>query len=64
MSDNQRYNCEGCGETYHEDNLDDCARCRKMVCYRCSVWVEKVKGEGKECLCNGCARKREAGKAR
>lgn len=31
----QRYNCEVCGEMYHEDNLESCKRCQRLFCYRC-----------------------------
>lgn len=50
-----RFNCERCGESYNEDNLEICIRCERTVCPRCAGWV-KQKDRSKKWMCDGCAR--------
>lgn len=35
-----RYGCDRCGETYDEDNLYECARCKRDVCWKCGILAE------------------------
>jgi len=35
-----RYGCDGCGESYDEDNLYECARCNRDVCWKCGILAE------------------------
>lgn len=35
-----RFNCERCGDTYDEDNLIECARCRDDTCWKCAIHAE------------------------
>jgi hypothetical protein len=35
-----RYGCDRCGESYDEDNLYECARCKRDVCWKCGVLAE------------------------
>ena len=35
-----RYGCDRCGETYDEDNLYECARCKRDVCWECGILAE------------------------
>lgn len=34
---NDRYYCEACGEIYHEENIEACERCGKLLCPYCVV---------------------------
>ena len=42
-------NCGICGESYHEDNLTTCGRCRREFCYRC--------GDSGAAVCSRCREK-------
>jgi hypothetical protein len=35
-----RSNCERCGESYDEENLNECARCRTETCWKCAIHAE------------------------
>jgi len=35
-----RLHCDRCGETYDEDNLYECARCKRDVCWKCGILAE------------------------
>ncbi len=48
-----RQACERRGETYHEDNLDDCDACRRTVCPRCASMQRRADGSHRW-LCDVC----------
>jgi hypothetical protein len=54
ISVDDRYNCERCGEIYHEENLDTCTRCKRLVCPSCAGSIE-VAGR-RQWVCDSCSR--------
>ena len=47
--------CERCGEIYHRDeNLEICARCKRLVCPRCSTQVMNPVKNKPEWKCDAC----------
>jgi hypothetical protein len=51
----ERYSCERCGETHHEDNIDSCKACKRLVCPRCAGYVKQPDGTEKW-MCDKCAK--------
>ena len=53
MSDDQGY-CARCGETYHEENLQDCAICRDDICPYHGTWLMNPATNEEQFICNRC----------
>jgi hypothetical protein len=45
-----RFYCDRCGEIWHEDNIDLCAKCGRLVCPNCAG----ITSPKQEWVCDAC----------
>jgi len=58
-----RWVCDGCGERYHEDNMDECVNCKRDICPNCGRFITIPGQQKDEWWCDRCAagRKKSGG---
>jgi hypothetical protein len=49
-----RYNCDRCGDSYEEDNLNECPRCGDDTCWKCAVHAELPELAAGTSWCDRC----------
>jgi NAD-dependent SIR2 family protein deacetylase len=55
-----RMNCDHCGETFHEDNMNECVNCRADVCPYCGQIASLPDRQPREFWCDICLEKARA----
>src|ERR1700731_4535426 len=49
-----RYGCDHCGDTYDEDNLEECAMCEANTCWKCAIVAELPELASGRWWCDWC----------
>jgi hypothetical protein len=55
-----RWVCDGCGERWREDNIDECVNCKRDICPNCGGFVSFPGRKPDEWWCDRCANARRA----